>query len=418
MTKQTLIYNISKLYTPCLVPPVKGPKMATIQVLENAYVRIEGDRIEEVGCGDVSIPFGVESIDAKGAIMVPGFVDSHTHLVHGGSRENEFAWKIQGVSYLDILRRGGGIHATVTATKNRSDQELIEQALISLDRMLAFGVTTIEAKSGYGLEWNDERRQLKIVRELNNLHPIDIHSTYLGAHAIPLNYLDKRHEYMVKLLHDIELVAAERLAEAVDVFCEENVFSVQESELLLKHAKQHGLKLRIHADEIVSLGGAGLAVRLEAVSADHLMAASENDIILLGKSNTIANLLPGTSFFLNKPFADARKMLEHDVAISVSSDYNPGSSPSENFQLILQLAANKLKLTPFEVLNAATINAAYHLGAADKIGSIAVGKQADLVLLNAPNWEYVLYHYGINHTQSVFKNGRLVYVQQPYRRQE
>jgi imidazolonepropionase len=416
MAKQTIIHHISKLYTPCSNPPVKGRDMATIQIFENAYVILENGMITAVGSGQFPHAEEVFLYDAKGAILVPGFVDSHTHLVHGGSREHEFAWKIAGVPYLEILRRGGGIHSTVQATRERSDAQLTNQALGSLAKMLAFGVTTIEAKSGYGLEWVTERRQLMIANQLNSLQPIEIHSTYLGAHAVPKAFLNDRKAYITQLLLDIEKVAKERLADAVDVFCEEGVFTVSESELILNAAKRHGLKMRIHADEIVSLGGAGLAARLGAVSADHLMAASDADILLLGQTNTVANLLPGTSFYLNKPYANARKMIEANVAIAVSSDYNPGSSPSENYQLILQLAANQLRMTPPEVLNAATINPAYHLGQADRIGSIAVGKQADLVLLDAPNWEYVLYHYGVNHTQAVFKHGQLVYEQLPYRR--
>jgi imidazolonepropionase len=264
MANQTLIHHVSKLYTPCLNPPVKGRDMATIQILENAYVVIEDGIITAIGNGDIPQLDTAFIYDAKGAILVPGFVDSHTHLVHGGSREHEFAWKIAGVPYLEILARGGGIHSTVQSTRERTDTELKNQALRSLSKMLQFGVTTIEAKSGYGLEWETERRQLIIANELNSLQPIEIHSTYLGAHAVPKAFLNDRDALIDALLLDIEKVAQEHLAEAVDVFCEAGVFTISETEVLLNAAKRHGLKVRIHADEIVSLGGAGLAARLEA----------------------------------------------------------------------------------------------------------------------------------------------------------
>jgi imidazolonepropionase len=407
---KTLIHSIRKLYTPILKPPVKGPDMAKIHIIDNAWIYLEDDKIIALGSGS-DYPACEHSYNASSAILVPGFVDGHTHLVHAGSREHEFAFKMAGVPYLDLLKQGGGIYSTVSKTRLATKQQLFDQAKHSLDLMLSFGVTTIEAKSGYGLDVSTERTMLEVMRWLNDAHPIDLSITYMGAHALPLESRDHREAYIDLIVNEIADVATKRLAESVDVFAEDGAFTIAEARRILEAANEHGLKGRIHADEIVPMGGAKLAAQCHAASADHLMAASKEDIALLSQTDTILNLLPGTSFYLNKDYADARGMIDANAALAVSSDYNPGSQPSENFQFILSLSAGKLKMTPEEVLTACTINAAYHLGRADRIGSIEVGKQADLTLLNAPNFEYVLYHYGINHTKAVFKNGRLVYEQ-------
>jgi imidazolonepropionase len=407
---KTLIHSIKTLYTPCLKPPVKGPDMAKIRTLDNAWILIEDDKIAAVGSGGI-VPSSDRSYDAMGAIAVPGFVDSHTHIVHAGSREHEFAKKVAGVPYLEILKQGGGILSTVAKTREASFQDLFDQAYRSLDLMLSYGVTTIEAKSGYGLDVSTERTMLEVMKSLDDAHPIDLSITYMGAHALPSEFRNNRDAYVDLVVDEIAFVAKRRLAESVDVFAEDGAFTIAEAKRILEAAAKHRLKGRIHADEIVPMGGGTLAAECRAASADHLMASSKEDIALLAKTDTILNLLPGTSFYLNKEYADARGMIAANAALAVSSDYNPGSQPSENFQFILSLCAGKLKMTKEEILTACTINAAFHLGRADKIGSIEVGKQADLVLLNAPNFEYVLYHYGINHTKAVFKNGRLVYEQ-------
>ncbi len=406
---RTLIKNIKTIYTSIKKPPVKGKDMSNILEIQAGYILIEDETIKEIGSvykgkeTDVSFVY-----DATNLILIPGLIDSHTHLVFGGSREHEFSKKIAGIPYLDILKQGGGILNTVQQTKNASFEELYDQAKKSLDQMLLFGVTSLEAKSGYGLLLDTEVKQLEVLKKLNENHPIDIKITYLGAHALPTEYIDKRDKYIEQVQRDLEIIKSKNLAEFVDVFCEVGVFSADETKKIFKKALKLGFKLRLHSDEIESIGGTKLAINLNAKSVDHLMAITDEDIIRISKSNTIANLLPSTSFFLNKNYAPARKMIDSGVAIAVSSDYNPGSTPSENYQLTLQIAGNKLRMLPKEILTAATINPAYSLDIADSVGTIEVNKKADLVLLDAKNLDYFIYHYGINHTKAVFKNGKLV----------
>jgi imidazolonepropionase len=408
MNTKTLIFNIGILYTPVKVS--RGKDMNSVSEIHNAFIVIKDDIIDFVGSGDYSTFLEKDMItyDAKNNIAIPGLIDSHTHLVHYGSRENEFSKKIEGVPYLDILKSGGGILNTVKTTRDASMEELYNYSYKSLSKMLNYGVTTIESKSGYGLNLETEIKQLNVNKLLDKNNPIDIHSTYLGAHAIPTEFKNKKAEYINTLLQDLEVIKDQDLAEFVDIFCEDSVFNKEDSHRILSRAKELGFKLKIHADEIVSLGGANLAVSLNASSADHLMAISDHDIELISKSNVVANLLPSTSFYLNKDYAPARKLIESGAIVSISSDYNPGSSPSENFQFSMQLAANKLRMTPNEVLTASTINPAYSLGISDKVGTLEVGKKADIVIMEAFNFEYVLYHFATNHTRAVFKNGKQV----------
>lgn len=407
---KTIIYNIKTIYTSLEIPPVKGKDMSKIKKIDHPYLIIDDGLIEAIKTGDYKQDLRDDMVlyDAKQKIMIPGLVDSHTHLVFGGSRESEFSQKISGVDYLDILAGGGGILSTVKSTKKASFEELYLQARKSLDEMLLFGVTSLEVKSGYGLELETEMKQLKVAKKLNETHAVDIYATYLGAHALPKEYKDRREDYIKQVIKDLEVIHKEDLAEYVDVFCETGVFTAKETEEILKAGKKLGFKLRVHADEIDSIGGTKVAVDLKAKSVDHLMAISDDDINLLAPSNTMANLLPSTSFFLNKEFAPARKMIDHGLAVAVSSDYNPGSTPSENYQLTLQIAGNKLRMLPNEILTASTINPAYSLDINDFVGSIELGKEADLLILDCPNLDYFIYHYGINHTHSVFKNGQLV----------
>ena len=413
MKADLILKNIGKLVT------MQGSssfrvkeEMNKINIIENAYIAVKNGKILAIGVGD---EFGnlcgddTKIHDAEGLLVTPGLIDSHTHLIHGGSRENEFSMKLNGVPYIEILNNGGGILSTVKATKEASEEELYKKAKKSLDRMLEFGVTTVEEKSGYGLELNTEIKQLEVARALDKNHPVDLVHTFLGAHAVPEEYKEN-HKAYIDILVDVMMpkIKDMGLAEFCDVFCEEGVFTIEESEYILQKAKEIGYKLKIHADEIESLGGAELAAKLGCVSADHLMAASDEGIKMMAENNVVANILPATSFNLNKNYADCRKMIDMGAIVSLSSDYNPGSCPSENLQLVMQLGCLHLKMTPNEVLTAVTINAAYAIDRADKIGSIEVGKNADFVVFDALNVEYLMYHFGINHTKKVYKNGNLV----------
>ena len=413
MKADLILKNIGKLVT------MQGSssfrvkeEMNKINIIENAYIAVKNGKILAIGVGD---EFGnlcgddTKIHDAEGLLVTPGLIDSHTHLIHGGSRENEFSMKLNGVPYIEILNNGGGILSTVKATKEASEEELYKKAKKSLDRMLEFGVTTVEEKSGYGLELNTEIKQLEVARVLDKNHPVDLVHTFLGAHAVPEEYKEN-HKAYIDILVDVMMpkIKDMGLAEFCDVFCEEGVFTIEESEYILQKAKEMGYKLKIHADEIESLGGAELAAKLGCVSADHLMAASDEGIKMMAENNVVANILPATSFNLNKNYADCRKMIDMGAIVSLSSDYNPGSCPSENLQLVMQLGCLHLKMTPNEVLTAVTINAPYAIDRADKIGSIEVGKNADFVVFDARNVEYLMYHFGINHTKKVYKNGNLV----------
>ncbi len=410
MTADCVIEHIKTLYTPVGNQPLKGVSMGDVKAIDDAFVAIKNGMFIAIGTKDAAPYKSPETdvFDASGKIAFPGLIDSHTHLVYGGSREDEFSQKITGKPYMDILEEGGGILRTVRQTRDTGFDALYETASQSLERMLEFGVTALEAKSGYGLNLETEIKQLEVIKALNDQYPVDIHATYLGAHALPEESKRDRRGFIDHIIDDMKIIKKKNLAESVDVFCEKGVFDVTETRRIIEAAKQLGFVPRIHADEMTSIGGAGLGVELEAASVDHLMAISDDDIRLLAKSNTVANLLPATSFYLNKAYADARKLIQSGAAVSIASDYNPGSTPSENFQFTMQLAGIKLKMTPEEILSAATINPAYHLGIADTHGSIEEGKQADLCLSDAKNLAYMIQRYAINLVTDVFVKGKHV----------
>jgi len=392
----------------------KGPKfgeeMADLGVIERGYVVIENGIILDVGSGDGSdfVNDKTEVIDLEGRLVLPGFVDSHTHLVHYGSRENELKFKLEGASYLDILKQGGGILSTVRATRSASYDKLYKKALKSLDLMLLWGTTTVEAKSGYGLNFEDEIKCLKVAKNIE--HPIDIVSTYLGAHAIPEEYKGNVDGYIDVMVEKVmPFVKKEGLAEYVDAFCEEGFFNIEQTRRVLKAAKELGFQVKLHADEIEPMGGAQLAAELGAVSAEHLVAVSDEGIDALKEAGVIPVLLPGTSFYLRlKKYAPAREMIRRGLAVAVASDYNPGTCPTESLQSIMVFASLGMGLTPQEVISAITINAAYAIGRGSEVGSIEKGKKADLVVMNALNENYIIYHFGINHVDMVIKNGKIV----------
>ncbi len=356
------------------------------------------------------LPPDAVQIDATGQIIMPGLVDSHTHLVFAGSREDEFEQRLAGVSYQEITARGGGIMSTVRTVRQRSREELKALARPRLERLLRFGVTTVEVKSGYGLTPADERKCLEAVADLNAEGPVELVPTFLGAHAVPAEYRDRRDDYVRLLIDDmLPEVARCRLAEFCDVFCETGVFSLDESERILRRASALGLRLKLHADELTPLGGAELAARLGATSADHLLCVTDAGIGALAASGTVATLLPGTAFFLGVPYAPARRLIERGATVALASDCNPGTCPTENLPLVGAMACTQMGMLPSEVVNALTLNAAAALGRSDRVGSLAVGKQADLIVCKVPDYRQLFYHFGVNHVSCVVKRGRVVY---------
>lgn len=410
MQADLIIHNIKTLYTPYHKPPLRKEKLDDLKILNNAFIAIKDGKIVEINNTSYNLFVGQKTkvYDAKGKIALPGFVDAHTHLVHAGSREHEFALLKQGVPYLQILNQGGGIIDTVNKTRNASFEELLNQANKSLNQMLLYGVTTLETKSGYGLRLNDEIKQLRVAHKLKTDGPQHLTITYMGAHAYPPEFINNKKGYVKEIINDLKEIKKLGYVDTCDVFCEKGVFELVDTELILNEAKKLGFNIRLHADELQNLGGAGLAVKLNAKSADHLIAASEQDIIKMGNSNTFACVLPGASFNLNKPYAKARFMVDNNVALCIGGDYNPGSSPTENFQLIMQIAAGNYGLTPNEILSAVTLNPASLLGLENKKGSLEIGKDADILLLDIPNLSYLMYHFGINHVDDVFIQGKRV----------
>ncbi|MGF7107839.1 imidazolonepropionase [Treponema pedis] len=377
------------------------------------YIVVENGIIQTVEKGEAPqhIQKAAEKIiDARGKTITPGFVDAHTHLVHGGSRENELAMKLAGKSYIEIHQSGGGILSTVRATRQASKDELTKKALKSLNTMLRCGTTTVESKSGYGLDMETEIKCLEINRELNKMQPIELVSTYMGAHSTPPEFSADKKGYINFMIKEVMPEVKKRnLAEFSDAFCEDKIFSVEETERIMKAAADLGFKLKLHADEIVPFNGAELAAKMNAVSAEHLMAISDNGIKALAKSGTVAVLLPATSFFLMSPiYAPAKKMIEEGVRVAIATDYNPGSSPTENLQTAMSMACYKMKLSPAQILKGVTLNAAYAICREKTIGSIEEGKQADFVIFDAPNIDYLIYHFGVNSVCQVWKKGKQV----------
>ncbi|MGP6388948.1 imidazolonepropionase [Streptococcus dysgalactiae] len=393
--------------------PLTGQEMKEATIIEDGYLALKDGLIMTLGSGqpDASL-IGPETVvrSYEGKIATPGIIDCHTHLVYGGSREHEFAQKLAGVPYLDILALGGGILSTVRATRAASFDNLYQKSKRLLDYMLLHGVTTVEAKSGYGLDWETEKRQLDVVAALEKDHPIDLVSTFMAAHAIPEEYKGNAKAYLDEIVEQmLPEVKKENLAEFCDIFCEKNVFTAEESRYLLSKAKELGFKLRIHADEIASIGGVDVAAELGAISAEHLMMATDEGIAKMSQAGVIGNLLPATTFSLMEDtYAPARKMIDAGMAITLSTDSNPGSCPTANMQFVMQLGCFMLRLTPIEVLNAVTINAAYSVNRQERVGSLTVGKEADIAIFDAPNIDYPLYFFATNLIHQVYKKGQLV----------
>ncbi len=390
----------------------RGNDMRHLAVIRDGAILIHDGRIDWVGpTKDLPpVPADAEIIDAAGKTVLPGFIDSHTHLVFAGSREDEFEQRLQGKTYQQIVAQGGGINATVQRVRQASKQELKESTRRRLNQLLRFGVTTVEIKSGYGLSLADELKCLEVIAELNAEGPLELVPTFLGAHAISSEFRNDRDGY-IRLVTEEMLpeIARCRLAEFCDVFCERDVFTLAESEHILTRAAHLGFGLKLHADELTPLGGAELAARLAAVSADHLLCISEAGIEALARSDTVATLLPGTAFFLGLPYAPARRLIERGLAVALASDCNPGTCPTENLPLVGAMACTQMKMLPAEVVTALTLNAAGALNRSDRLGSIEVGKQADLIICDVPDYRHLVYHFGVNHVWRVIKRGRVVY---------
>ncbi|MCC5911200.1 MAG: imidazolonepropionase [Clostridiaceae bacterium] len=415
MTKgNILIKNAAELVTCSGFQAKKGKEMSDLHIIEKGTVVVENGIIKAVGPTEEilkSFPEeNYEVIDATGKAVLPGFVDSHTHVVFGGYRAEEFSWRLRGDSYMSIMERGGGILSSVKATKEAAKEELFKSAMARLDSMLSFGVTTVEGKSGYGLDHETEIKQLEVAKEVNEAHVVDVISTFLGAHAVPKEYKGKEEVLVNFFIEKVMPEVAERkLAEFCDIFCEQNVFSVEQSRRLLTKAKEMGFKLKLHADEIVQLGGAELAAELGAVSADHLLQASDEGIRAMAEAGVITTLLPGTAFSLKEDFARARYMIENNCAVALATDLNPGSCFTESIPLIFALATLYMGMSTEEAVTALTINGAAAVDRADTIGSIDVGKKGDIIILEFPSYKYIPYHIGVSTVEKVVKNGMLVF---------
>ena len=414
-THKLLIYNARQLLTCAAKNQAKrGAELADLGIIEDGAVYIEGGIIRRIGSTSELMRFvqdlGVKEVDAGGRVVMPGLIDSHTHIVHAGQRLDEFEMRIAGAEYMDILQAGGGILASRRALQDATLEAVIEQGRRNIEKAISFGVTTIEAKSGYGLDTQNEIKQLRAIKALNEQMPIEIVPTFLGAHAVPPEYDGYKEKYVDLIINEmIPEVARLGLAEFIDVFVEKGVFSVEDGRRIIAAGRDAGMRAKIHADEMSPLGGAQLAVEMDAASADHLLAASDAGIKALGESDTVACLLPGTSFFLKKNYAYARDMIDAGCIVALATDNNPGSSRTENIQLIMTIACLYLGLSPAEAINACTINAAAALRRADRLGSLEEGKQGDVVIMDVKDYREIAYHYGVNHTWKVFKGGREIY---------
>ena len=417
MLKPVWIKHASQLIT--LTSKTTGPRtkeaMSDLAIIENGSIWLENECIQAVGTTkELEMKYAprekeAEVIDATGYVVTPGLVDPHTHVAFGGSREKEFEMRLKGATYMEIMNAGGGIHATTSMTRDASEDELIQQTTKRLDSFLAHGVTTIEGKSGYGLNLETELKQLRVMKRLQEEHPIDLIPTFMGAHAVPKEYKGREDDYVDLIINEmIPIVAQEKLARFNDVFCEVGVFTPAQSERILEAGKTHGLIPKIHADEIEPYQGAELAAKVGAISAEHLLKVSDEGIQAMADKRVIACLLPATALYLRETAAKGRMMIDAGVPVAISTDCNPGSSPTTSMPLVMNLASITMRLTPAESLCAATYNAACAIKMEDKVGSLEVGKQADVVLWNVSNYQELQYLFGVNHVGAVWKKGRKV----------
>lgn len=410
---KNLIIENTKIVTPLGMEAKKGDSMKEITVIPDGCIIITGGTISYAGpmeghpavCPDEHY----EMIDAKGNVSLPGFVDSHTHLIFGGFRPDEFEWRLKGDSYMSIMERGGGIQSTVNATREASKEELIEKAQWFVDRMSEMGVTTVEAKSGYGLDSETEMKMLDTIAELAGKpdQKADIIATFLGAHAVPTEYKGRTAEYVDLIINEM-LPKAKGKAKCCDVFCEKNVFELEDSRRLLQAAEAMGYALKFHADEIVTLGGGELSAELGALSADHLLHVSDKGIQMMADAGVVATLLPLTAFALKEPYAPARKFIDAGAPVALATDLNPGSCFSGSIPLTIALACIYMNMSIEETITALTLNGAAALGMATEIGSIEPGKRGDVVILGSDNYNVLPYYVGMNCVKTTIHEGRIV----------
>ncbi len=409
---ENIIIRNATLVTPLGFRGRKGDEMSQLSVVENAAVVATDGIISycgpQSGLPDADYSSHVE-IDACGNAVLPGFVDSHTHLIFGGYRPEEFGWRMKGESYMSIMQRGGGIQSTVNATRNLPVEELVSKARWFIDRMSEMGVTTVEAKSGYGLDTASEVKMLDAINELADGKDgkLNVVSTFLGAHAVPKEYSGRTGEY-VNLIIEEMIPAVKGKAEFFDIFTEKNVFEIEDSRRLMKAALEAGFRLKLHADEIVTLGGAELAAEMGAVSADHLLHVSDKGIADMAEKGVVATLLPLTAFSLREPYAPARKFIDAGAIVALATDLNPGSCFSGSIPLTIALACIYMEMSVEETVTALTLNGAAALGRADEIGSIEVGKRADLIILEFPDYKMLPYYVGMNCVNTTIHNGKIV----------
>ena len=413
MSERLVIANCT-LVTPRGNRALRGEEMKNLYVLENAFVFIEDGIIKATGSMTdieaLALSGTAELLDAAGRVILPGFVDSHTHLVFGGYRPDEFSWRLKGDSYMSIMERGGGIQSTVNATRQESADDLLQKAKWFVNRMSSMGVTAVEAKSGYGLDTETELKMLEVISRLEEecKDKIDITATFLGAHAVPKEYAGRTAEYCDLIIKEM-LPEVKDKAKFFDIFTEKNVFEIEDSRRLLQAAKDAGMQLKLHADEIVPLGGAELAAEMGAVSADHLLHISDEGIKRMAEKGVVATLLPPTAFALKEPYAPARKMIDGGCAVALATDLNPGSCFSGSIPLTIALACIYMNMTVEEVVTALTLNGAAAVGKADKFGSVEAGKEANLVMLEFPSIHYLPYYVGMNCVNSTIYKGKIVF---------
>ena len=410
---RTLIKNIKELVQVEYQPKLRamGKEMARMETVKDAYLLVEDDTIAAFGpMSEIPNTHFDREVDATGRMVFPSFCDSHTHLVYANSRELEFVDKIRGLSYEEIAKRGGGILNSAKATAAASEEELYDMAQQRLHEVMHLGTGAIEIKSGYGLTTESELKLLRVIRRLKENSPLTIKSNFLGAHGIPMEYRGHQEDYVDLVINEmIPRVAAEGLADFIDVFCDQGFFTVEDTERILEAGIKYGMKPKIHANEMAISGGVQVGVKQGAISVDHLEQMGDAEIEALKGSETMPTILPGCAFFLNLPLSPARKMIDAGLPVAMASDYNPGTSPSNNMQLILSMACIRYRLTPEEAINAVTLNSAYAMGVSREVGTIAVGKRANLYITKPiPSYEYMPYAFGENKVERVFLNGKEV----------